>query len=219
MHKKLTGLYAITRSPSHPSNQASQTLILDVERALRGGASIIQYRDKRPDSVNYHLQREATAQQLRNLTRQYNALLIINDDAALAHLCNADGVHLGRDDGSLLEARKLLGANAIIGISCYNQYSLAQQAANHGADYVAFGRFFPSRTKPSAALANCELLSRAKQELRIPIVAIGGITPENGKILLDAGASMLAVVDGLFGQSDVYTATQNFRPLFDASRA
>lgn len=215
-HKKLAGLYAITCSPIHPSIQGVQALVLDVEQALRGGATIIQYRDKNPRTVAYQPIRDDIAHQLRALTRDYNALLIINDDAALARSSDADGVHLGKDDGSLTDARKMLRATAIIGVSCYNQYALAQQAVDNGADYIAFGRFFHSHTKPNAALANSELLTRAKQELRIPIVAIGGITPENGKILLEAGANMLAVVDGIFGQADILTASQAFRPFFTA---
>jgi thiamine-phosphate pyrophosphorylase len=202
----LRGLYAITDAKQ--SNPAQ--LINDVEQALLGGARIIQYRDK----TKQHTQRRNTAQQLRELTRQHRALLIINDDVQLAKHSHADGVHLGRDDANIAAARQLLDTSAIIGVSCYNDFALATQAVDRGADYIAFGRFFPSRTKPNAALADIELLQRAKLELDIPVVAIGGITANNADMLLKAGAHMLAVVDDLFGQHDIKAAAQQYQPFF-----
>ena len=154
-----------------------------------------------------------TAQALRELTHRHHALLIINDDVALAATCNADGVHIGRHDGGLREARARLGAEAIIGVSCYNQFELARQAVEAGADYVAFGRFFPSRTKPDAVPASLDLLHQARQELDIPVVAIGGITAATAAPLLEAGADMLAVVEGLFTQPDIRAAARQFREL------
>jgi len=142
-------------------------------------------------------------------------LLIINDDVALAATCNADGVHIGQHDTELREARTQLGPQAIIGISCYNRFELAQQAAENGADYVAFGRFYPSKTKPDAVPASLDLLHQAKQELDVPVAAIGGITVDNAAPLLEAGADMLAVVDGLFGQADIRPAAQHYQTLFN----
>jgi len=165
---KLTGLYAITDATQNDPQQ----LITDVEQALLGGARIIQYRDK----TTQHDQRCDTARQLRKLTRQHDALFIINDDVNLASNSHADGVHLGCDDVPVSAARAQLGPDAIIGVSCYNDFSLAKKTARHGADYIAFGRFFPSRTKPDAIQASIETLKMAKHELDIPIVAIGGIT-------------------------------------------
>lgn len=209
MHSnKLTGLYAITDA----TQTNPQQLISDVEQALRGGARIIQYRDKSSD----HQQRLKTADRLRELTQQYDALLIINDDVQLAKDSHADGVHLGRDDSSISSARAQLGTSAIIGVSCYNDFSLAKQAASNGADYVAFGRFFTSRTKPHAKPANIEILQKTKRELAIPVVAIGGITTGNGEQLVKAGADMLAVVDGIFGQTDIQAATLHYQKLFNA---
>jgi thiamine-phosphate pyrophosphorylase len=126
----------------------------------------------------------------------------------------ADGVHLGKDDISLTEARKQLGENSIIGISCYNRFDLAEQATKEGANYIAFGRFFPSRTKPDAETAGISLIQQTKRKLDIPVIAIGGITAKNGGALIEAGADMLAVVDGLFGQTDIEAATKSYQHLF-----
>lgn len=203
---KLTGLYAITDAAQNDQQQ----LITDVEQALLGGAHIIQYRDK----TTQHDQRCDTAKQLRKLTRQHNALLIINDDVNLASNSHADGVHLGCDDVPISAARTQLGSDAIIGVSCYNDFSLAKQATNNGADYIAFGRFFPSHTKPDAIQANIETLQRAKRELDIPVAAIGGITTENAATLINAGADMLAIVNDVFSQADIKTAAQHYQKFF-----
>jgi thiamine-phosphate pyrophosphorylase len=210
MREKLIGLYAIT--DARQTNL--QKLITDVGQALLGGARIIQYRDKSSDPQ----QRLEAAGALRELTRQHNALFIINDDAQLAKTAQADGVHLGQDDMNINAARKLLGENAIIGVSCYNRFELAQQACEQGADYVAFGRFFPSRTKPDATQADPELLQRAQQELAIPVVAIGGITTENSRDLIKAGAHMLAVVNDVFGKADIQAAAKRYQQLFSVFR-
>ena len=203
---ELTGLYAITNQPLD-----SGQLINNVSQALAGGARIVQYRDKGTDQ----LRRVKEARALRDLCRQYGVPLIINDDMELASKVQADGIHLGQQDAALEDARDRLGQHCIIGISCYNDFSLAQRAALKGADYIAFGAFFPSDTKPSALAASPELLSRAKQELEIPVVAIGGITPHNAADLLDAGADMLAVIQGLFAQPDIESAARAFSSLFD----
>ena len=206
MREKLTGLYAITDA----TQSDTQQLIIDVEQALLGGARIIQFRDK----SNHSQQRLKTANELRKLTRQHNALFIINDDVKLSKDSSADGVHLGADDASISAARAQLGPTAIIGVSCYNDFSLAKQAGNNGADYVAFGRFFPSLTKPHAIQANIEILQTAKRELDTPIVAIGGITSKNGGELISAGADMLAIVDDIFSQRDIKAAALRYQKLF-----
>lgn len=207
-NNRLAGLYAIT-----DAQQADQTkLITDVEQALLGGARIIQYRDK----TTQHDQRLNTAKQLRELTRQYTALLIINDDVQLAKDCYADGVHLGADDASISAARTQLGSTAIIGASCYNDFALAKNAVGSGANYVAFGRFFASRTKPQATPADSDILKKAKRELDTPIVAIGGITADNGGKLINAGADMLAVVNDIFGADNIQAAAHRYPVLFTA---
>lgn len=202
---RLHGLYAITDARETDPERITHA----VEQALLGGARIVQFRDK----SNHRPRRLQTARALRKLTHRHGALLIINDDVTLATQSEADGVHIGRHDAELREARAQLGADTIIGVSCYNQFQLAQQAARAGADYIAFGRFFPSRTKPDAVPASLDLLKRAKQELDIPVVAIGGITADNAAPLIEAGADMLAVVDGLFGQADIRAAAEQYRQL------
>jgi len=205
MPPPIQGLYAITDSQLI----AEPDFIPIVEAALQGGVKVLQYRDKTHDQTK----RLAQASALKTLCHHYGVPLIINDDIALAQQIQADGVHLGRQDIRLHEARNQLGANAIIGISCYNQLPLAQQAVNNGADYIAFGRFFPSQTKPDAVSAPIDLLSQAHQQLSCPIVAIGGITPENGRQLLQAGADSLAVIHGLFNvvtPQAVYAAARRY---------
>jgi len=198
----LRGLYVITNGP----NPAPR-----VESALSGGARLVQYRDKTEDRARQR--REALA--LQALCRDFSVPLIINDDLLLAaELCTA-GVHLGRDDPPLAEARKMLGPEAIIGVSCYNRLERAMAAAQGGASYVAFGRFFPSGTKPLAVQAHPDVLREARRTLGLPLVAIGGISPENGGALIEAGADMLAVVGGVFGQADVRGAARAFTSLFE----
>jgi thiamine-phosphate pyrophosphorylase len=209
MKTRLHGLYVITDS----TLSASTGLINQVSEALEGGARIVQYRDKGSDPDH----RQAEAEKLLTLCRSHEALFIINDDLELAATIGADGVHLGRDDADLDKARRKLGPKAIIGLSCYNELERAREAQSAGADYVAFGRFFPSSTKPKAVQANIGLLHQAKRELNIPIVAIGGITPENGAQLVQAGADMLAVIQGVFTQPDIRNACEKFAKLFEDS--
>lgn len=143
--------------------------------------------------------------------------LVINDDVALAVALGADGVHLGRDDADPGEARAMLGRAAIVGVSCYDRYERAEWAKSVGADYVAFGRFFRSGTKPDAVQASADLLRRARRELGLPLVAIGGITPENGGPLIAAGADMLAVVEAVFARPDIRAAAHAFARLFTST--
>jgi len=182
------GLYAITQTDGKPE----QLIIQQVDSALKGGACVIQYRDKTPNKT------DNLAKELLKICQQHKAPLLINDDAELAQRIGAQGVHIGKDDGGIAKARQILGPKAIIGLSCYDNIETAIQAEANGADYVAFGRFFPSSSKPLALPAHIETLELAKQKIQIPIVAIGGILPENGQQLLAAGANMLAVIGGIF---------------------
>lgn len=200
----IKGLYAIT-----PEEQDTVKLLRQVRLALQGGARVLQYRNKSGSST---LKLEQ-AMALRELTREFAVPLIVNDDAVLAMQVDAEGVHLGFDDGSVAAARAILGTDKMIGVSCYNQLSLAHEAAGLGADYVAFGAFFASMIKPSAPVASVELLGQARREISLPIVAIGGITAENGASLLDAGASALAVISALFAAEDVLLAARQFANL------
>jgi thiamine-phosphate pyrophosphorylase len=207
----LAGLYAIT-----DARETDPGRLIDAsEQALRGGVRMLQFRDKSDDTIR----RRQIGTALRTLTRDFGALLIINDDVELAVTTGANGVHLGRDDADLRLARQALGPDAIIGVSCYNQFELAQQAAASGANYVAFGCFFPSRTKPGARQATPDLLQRAKRELDIPVAAIGGITVQNAVPLINAGARMLAMVDGLFGQPNIAATARRYNTLFHTDLA
>ena len=203
----LRGLYAIT-SPT--LCRAPKQLTQAVEAALKGGARLIQYRDKEADAQA----RRSTAQALLGLCRAHDAQLIVNDDVELALAIGADGVHLGASDLPLREARRRLGGAAIIGISCANVLERAVAAQDEGASYVAFGRFFPSRTKPGAPQARPSLLRQARGKLRVPICAIGGVTPANAKALIDAGADLIAAVEGVFGARDVAAAAHAYARLF-----
>ena len=203
---RVAGLYAIADTQYLDDAR----LLPVVSEAIAGGARVIQYRDKSHDLPA----RLAQAKKIAALCRQHGVLFIVNDDVELAKQTAADGVHLGREDASLAHAREQMGHGTIIGVSCYNELTRAIQAQNEGADYVAFGSFFPSRTKPQAVRADPELLREAKQKLHIPVVAIGGITPENGAHLLAAGADALAVIEGVFGQADVRAVAERYARLF-----
>jgi thiamine-phosphate pyrophosphorylase len=201
------GLYAITDDALIPPGQLTEC----VTQAIAGGATVIQYRNKQALDG----ERRYAAAALAVLCRQHTIPLIINDDAELAAAVGAAGVHLGKTDATIRQARELLGSRAIIGVSCYNNLERAVAAAQAGADYVAFGRFFPSRSKPDAQQAETSLLSRARQCLDVPIVAIGGITPGNGRSLLAAGANLLAAIHGVFGQPDIRAAAAQYAELFE----
>ena len=202
----LTGLYAIT--PEVSNNPTS--LVEQVALAIKGGACLIQYRDKHSDARGRHDRGAA----LLTLCRSAGVPFIVNDDLSLAVDLGADGVHLGRDDPDPRQARKQLGDDAIIGVSCYDDLALAEAAEQAGASYIAFGSFFPSATKPQAVRADPQLLTEARRRLRIPPVAIGGITPHNGRRLIAAGARMLAVVTGVFDQPDIAAAARAYTNLF-----
>lgn len=148
-----------------------------------------------------------------------NVLFLINDDVELALKVDADGVHLGQTDTQLQQARSALGENKIIGITCHNEIELANEAQKKGADYIAFGRFFSSKTKPSAPTAELSILSQARKSITLPIVAIGGITPDSAPLLLQEGVDMLAVIHGIFGQKDILKATRQFVEIIDSPQA
>ena len=197
----LKGLYAIT----DPHLMGNDLLSMS-EQAILAGINILQYRNKvATEKLQYE---EAAA--LSALCKKHHVLFIVNDDVELARKVDADGVHLGQKDMSPGLARELLGNNKIIGVSCNNQLALAKEAQQQGADYIAFGRFFNSLTKPGAPHAELDLLTEAHQILSIPVVAIGGITPATAPVLLKSGASILAVINGLFAQGDVFRVTREF---------
>ena len=200
------GLYAITDGPR-------ADLVGAVRAALLGGATLVQYRDKTDDAPR----RLREARELTRLCAEFSVPLIINDDVELVARCGAAGAHLGEHDADLARARARLGEHAIIGVSCYDALQRARDAAAAGADYLAFGAFFPSTTKPGARRATPALLREARA-LGLPLVAIGGITPENGGALIAAGADCLAVVAGVFGATDIRAAAEQFKKLFDTDK-
>jgi thiamine-phosphate pyrophosphorylase len=196
-------LYAIT----DPNLLPGDKLFDGVDAALRGGCTLVQYRDKSADKTR----RLFEAKQLLALCNRYQAKLIVNDDIALAKEIGAHGVHLGQDDLSPIAARIILGNQAIIGVTCHDSLELAHKAIQNSANYIAFGRFFSSNTKPDARPAPVSLISDARAQFgKMPIVVIGGITLDNGKQLLDAGADMLAVCHSLFAAKDITTQAGKF---------
>ncbi len=198
------GLYAITHGPR-------PNLAAVVAQALAGGARALQYRDESDDSTRR--QHEATA--LRQLCRAHGVPLIIDADVTLALAMGADGVHLD-DVAGIARARAALGDQAIIGVSCRDSLERAQAAVRAGADYVSFGAFFRSPTKPLAPRASIDLL-RQSAALGVPRVAIGGITPDNGSSLIEAGADYLAAISAVFGAADVRQAAQRISDLYSPS--
>ncbi len=201
----IRGLYAIT-----PDLTNTGLLLDKVQQALSHGARILQYRNKLADAAL--ATEQATA--LRQLTRDHEVCLIINDDIDLALAVAADGVHLGGDDGDLVAARRRLPATMLIGASCYNDLERARAAVLAGADYVAFGAVFPSGTKPHARRAGLDLIRTARAELEVPIVAIGGITSGNAPGVIAAGADCVAVISALFDAADIAAKAEEFARLF-----
>ena len=202
---RILGLYAIT-----PEATDTASLLAITQQALKGGARLVQYRSKTDDAAL----RLEQAQSLARLCAEFGVPFIINDYPDLALEVGADGVHLGKGDAPITEARHKLGPGKIIGISCYERLEHAVEAERQGADYVAFGAFFASVTKPGAVSAPADLLHHAKQKLRIPIVAIGGIIPENAGELIRQGADAVAVSNALFSARCIRSAAEKFSLLF-----
>lgn len=202
-------LYAITDSRLFPGDK----LFTGAAAALEGGCRWLQYRDKSGDTRK----RLSEGEKLMEICTAAGAQLIINDDPSLAKHLGA-GVHLGQGDGSPLEARKLLGPEAIIGVTCHDSLTLAQAAMDQGASYLAFGRFFPSTTKPDAPPAPLSLLKEARQRWpQQTLVAIGGIQLANAGQVLAAGADLLAVSEGLFAAENIAERSRAFAALARSS--
>lgn len=203
----LKGLYAITDQTLMPN---IATLLAAVEQSLQGGAKIVQYRDKSTDQKK----RLEQAKALVTLCRQFDVPLLVNDDIELALQSNAHGVHLGQNDDRISDARQRLGEQAIIGMTCHASLDFARQAQREGADYIAFGAFFRSNTKPNATPAPMDLIEQAKNQITLPIVAIGGISVDNADQIITAGADMVAVVHALYAQPDIRQTAAQFQQLF-----
>lgn len=205
MNGRISGLYAVT-----PDLADTQKLIQQVRLALEGGTRWLQYRNKSADK-SLGLQ-QATA--LMRLCREFAVPLIINDSLDVALEINADGVHLGAQDFLISHAKNKLGAEKIIGVSCYDNLQCALEAETEGADYVALGSFFASTVKPHAVRAPLKLLREAKERLRVPVVAVGGIDLHNAGLLVGAGADAVAVISALFNAEDIKETAKNFAALF-----
>lgn len=197
------GLYLITPDDPDPSQLFART------RPLLAFASCLQLRNKAMDADELRVAGIA----LRSACKDAGVPLLVNDDAALAAELGADGVHLGEHDGDIASARRLLGDDAIIGASCYDDIERARRLAAEGASYLAFGAFFPSPTKPNARRASLQLL-RDSTHLGLPRVAIGGITPDHAPSLVDAGADLVAVISGVFDAPDPVAAARAYLSLF-----
>jgi thiamine-phosphate pyrophosphorylase len=198
------GLYAITDGPR-------DDLLPACAAALEGGARVLQYRDKTRDAAR----RFREARELSGLCARHGAIFLVNDDIELALASGADGVHLGRGDADIATARTRLGDRAILGATCHASLDRAREAATAGADYLAFGAFHPSPSKPHASRARPGILREARH-LGLPLVAIGGITPDKGAALVAAGADCLAVISAVFGAADITAAARRFAQLFDS---
>jgi thiamine-phosphate pyrophosphorylase len=207
--KKIRGLYAVT-----PDSDDTAALLAMTGAAIAGGARLVQYRNK---TAGPGLRR-AQAVALLELCRRHDVLFLVNDHVDLAAEISAPGVHIGRDDGQLEAARARLGPDVVIGVSCYREMARARAAAAGGADYIAFGGFYPSQVKPGAGGASLSLLTEVRA-LGLPVVAIGGITPDNAAPLIRAGADAVAVITALYSAADVAAAARQFSRLFDTTKS
>lgn len=206
MNSQIAGLYAIT-----PDIADTLELLLRSRAALNGGARVLQYRNKTASPALRSIQALA----LQQLCAEFSVPLIINDHLELALAVNAAGLHLGGDDGDIAAARERLGPGKLLGASCYDRIELAQSAVAAGADHIAFGSFFASSIKPDAVRPPLDLISRAKKQFRLPVVAIGGITPHNAPQLISAGVDAVAVISAVFTAPDVAAAAREFQNLFE----
>lgn len=207
---KLKGLYVLTDEKLTPYE--NNQIFEKVEQALKGGAKIVQLRDK-SNSDEFLI---PYAQELKNLCHKYSALFIINDRVELAIKVSADGVHIGKDDGDIKEVRKVL-KDKILGVSCYGDLERAKYAEAQLATYVAFGSFFPSPTKPSSKVVDKKIIALAKKTLKIPICVIGGITLERAKELIELGADLIAVVSDIWNAENIERRAKEYTKLFDTS--
>lgn len=203
--RAIRGLYAVT-----PDMADTTALLAKTEQVLTGGAKLLQYRNKVADAA-LKLE-QATA--LLDLCRRYDCLFIVNDSVEVAMKIGAPGVHLGREDGDLSQARRLLGPDVVLGASCYGQLHIAEQARDAGVDYIAFGAAYASPTKPGNKRAPLELYREARR-IGLPVVAIGGITLDNAQPLVDAGVDALAVITALYNAPDIAAAARSFTALYE----
>ena len=207
MQAALAGLYLVT-----PDWDDTAQLLAVSEQALQGGAAILQYRHK---TASPELRRQQAAA-LQALCRQYDRPFMINDHLDLCLELDADGIHVGGMDASVANVRAAVGANKIVGASCYGDLKLAQLAYQQGASYVAFGGFYPSRIKKYPITTTPSIVRQARELIPVPSVVIGGMTLENCQPLITEGADMVAAISSVYFSNDPRQASQDFVALFDA---
>lgn len=201
----MKGLYIVT-----PDWDDTAKLLQATEAALRGGATLVQYRHKTAGEA----QRREQAQQLLALCRRYQVPLVINDFTELCIELDADGVHVGGTDAPIAQVRAAVGPNKIVGASCYGDLQLARDAVQAGASYVAFGGFYPSRVKKYAVTTPPSIIAQAKAEFAVPVVVIGGMTQENAAPLVAQGADMVAAISSVYASGNPEAAAREFMQLF-----
>jgi thiamine-phosphate pyrophosphorylase len=201
----IRGLYAIT-----PDTADLDTLIQRTRLAIEGGAFMVQYRSK---ILNHDVKIQQCAAILL-LCREYEVPCIVNDDVEMCRILKADGVHLGEKDDNIAEVRRILGEDAIIGSSCYDQLNRAQKAQKEGASYVAFGAVFETPTKLHAPRATLKLLREAKSQVQIPVIAIGGITMNNAHDVIETGVDAIAVITSLYESNSIKETAETFSRMF-----
>ena len=205
----IKGLYAVT-----PEEKDLFALSSQVESCIKGGARLIQYRSKILSKTEQQIQ----ARKIKKICDYYKVPLIINDDIELCRILDADGVHLGENDDSLVKARLVLGPSKIIGVSCYNSIDRVKMAVDKGATYIALGACFPTTTKPYAPKASLDLIALVVKNFKIPVVAIGGINLENIELLINEGVNCIAVINSLFKVNDIEGTARQFSSLLNEEK-
>lgn len=201
----MRGLYLVT-----PDWDDTRKLLEVTEKALRGGAALVQYRHKTADAEL----RQEQAECLLDLCHSYQRPLIINDYVDLCIAIDADGVHVGGTDAAVAKVRAALGPTKIVGASCYGDMQLARAAHQAGASYVAFGGFYPSRVKKYPVTTSPDIIAEAKRDIPLPSVVIGGMTHENAAPLVVRGADMVAAISSVYLDADPKSAAMAFVQLF-----
>lgn len=203
----MQGLYLVT-----PNWEDTARMVRITETALHAGAAMVQYRNK---DAHARLRREQGAA-LLTLCRRYGRPLVINDHLDLCLTLGADGVHVGGTDLSVRAVRAALGPDKIVGASCYGELDLARAAERDGASYAAFGGFYPSLVKQYSFVTAPAIVREARAELALPIVVIGGMTPDNAAPLVARGAHMVAAISSIYNVEDTESAVRAFDQLFAA---
>jgi len=200
--RRLKGLYVITDDNLTPN----ESIYTQVDDTLKGGASIVQLRDKKSSDEEIKIK----AIKLQELCKKYDALFVLNDKIDLAIKLQCDGLHIGKSDHDRFETIRS-NFDGIIGVSCYGDISLAKKFENLGADYVAFGSFFTSPTKPDSNIVPLEILSQAKKELNIPVCAIGGITINNLEKVIIQNPDMVSVISDIWNSENIQNQSKIYK--------